>query len=267
MLSLNHISAGVAGKNILRNVTIRVAPGEVHAVMGPNGSGKSTLASVTMGSPVYALSADRSGISIGKAELTGLPAEERARRGLFLAFQSPAAVPGVSVMQLLRAAYQELHSTGMTDGTGNGVQNPVLSRRWKAADTSLVEFSEAVRDQARALDIDEALLNRGINDGFSGGERKKMEILQALVLKPKFAIFDEIDTGLDVDALRIVAAGIRTLRRRGTGCIIITHYLRILRYIRPDRVHVIVGGRLIRSGGWQLARQIEKRGYADLTDR
>lgn len=190
--------------------------------------------------------------------------QEHARAGLFLAFQSPIAIPGVSVVNLLRTAYQELYgNTKISASTKDeSVQfNPVLTRRWNAGGISLPDFMKRLKILAKTLHVDESFLSRGIHDGFSGGEKKKIEMLQALVLKPKFAIFDEIDTGLDVDALRIVAKGIEELVKQGTGVLVITHYQRILKYIRTDWVHVFIDGEIVRSGSSSLAEEIEEKGY------
>lgn len=257
ILGIQNLHASIDSKPILRGVTLTVRSGEIHAVMGPNGSGKSTLAYALMGHPAYAV--QKSNVRIDKKNISALPTEDRAKAGLFLALQSPIAVPGVTVMNLLRTAYQELH--GSTKKASDRVQNPMLARRWNAGGMSIVEFTKMLKDHARQLHIDESFLARGIHDGFSGGEKKKMEMLQALVLSPKFAIFDEIDTGLDVDALRVVAKGIDMLSKKGTGVIIITHYQRILRYMKPDVVHILVNGKIVKTGKASLARDIEENGY------
>jgi Fe-S cluster assembly ATP-binding protein len=227
--------------------------------MGPNGSGKSTLANVIMGNPAYQVKSQKSKVKINKQDIIELEPEERAKAGVFLAFQAPIAIPGVTVINLLRTAYQELFAQETDSDTT--VQNPVLQRRWKAAGKTLQEFTAMVKQYCTELHIDQAFLQRGIHDGFSGGEKKKLEMLQALVLSPKFALFDEIDTGLDVDALKIVAKGIQMLSEQGTGVIIITHYQRILSHIKPDYVHILVQGKLVTSGGSELAKQIESEGY------
>lgn len=183
--------------------------------------------------------------------------------GLFLAFQSPIAIPGVTVSNLLRSAYQSIY--GASGKKKDTVQNPVLARRWQAGGMNLSDFTKKLKGYAKLLRIEESFLNRGIHDGFSGGEKKKMEILQALMLAPKFAIFDEIDTGLDVDALKIVASGIDLLQKQGSGVIVITHYQRILRYIKPDTVHIFVDGRIVDEGDYRLAKKIEEKGYSAYT--
>lgn len=202
-------------------------------------------------------------MKIGKKNLMFLSTEERARAGLYLAVQAPIAIPGVSVMQLLRTAYQQIHgSVPQKIEEKQSIQNPVLARRWQANGMGLSEFTSLVKEYAHPLRLNESFLGRSVHDGFSGGERKKVEMLQAFVLAPKFAIFDEIDTGLDVDALRVVGKGIELLRKGNTGVIVITHYNRILRYVTPDVVHVLVGGRIVKSGHARLAKSIEKEGYA-----
>lgn len=237
-LSLSHVFVSlVSGKSIISDISMRFEQGKIHVIMGPNGSGKSTLANVLMGNPEYKV---KGNIVLGKKDITTMKTSDRAQAGIFLAFQSPVAIAGVSVTNLLRAAYQELHPK-----------------------SPLVPFLETIKKQATFLHIDPSLLTRSIHDGFSGGERKKIEVLQALVLQPKFAIFDEIDTGLDVDALKIVASGIEELRKNGTGCIIITHYQRLLRHVHPDVVTVIKHGAVIKTGDAKLAKAIERTGYGD----
>lgn len=260
ILSIKHLRASIEDKEILRDVSLTVKSGEVHAVMGPNGSGKSTLAYALMGHPSYRTqnTERKSQILLNGKNMSNLPAEERAKAGLFLAFQSPIAVPGVSVTNLLRSSYQELHPAAKVK---EKTQNPLLARRWQGSGMSLGEFSAMVKDNAKQLRIEESFLTRGIHDGFSGGEKKKTEMLQALTLSPKFAIFDEIDTGLDVDALKVVARGIGLLASGGTGVIIITHYQRILKYLKPDVVHVLVKGKIVKTGKASLAREIEEMGY------
>jgi Fe-S cluster assembly ATP-binding protein len=261
ILSVEHLSASVAGKQILSEVSMTVKSGEVHVLMGPNGSGKSTLAYALLGHPAYSVQLPQSKIVLDKKNLAGFSTEKRALEGLFLAFQAPISVPGVTVLNLLRTAYQQMHSE-VKNKKPTGIQNPLLNRRWSASTVTLPEFMTLLKKNASKLKIDEALLSRGINDGFSGGEKKKLEMLQALVLEPKFAVFDEIDTGLDVDALRLVAGGIDLLASRGTGVIIITHYQRILKYVKPDVVHILIKGKLIKTGNANLAREIEEEGYA-----
>lgn len=265
LLDVQGLHAAVEGKDILQGVNLSVRAGEVHALMGPNGSGKSTLAYVLMGHPSYEVKgkSEKLRIELDGKNLVDMSTEERAKAGLFLALQSPIAIPGVSVINLLRQAYQELH----TEKTSKekDVQNPVLARRWRGA-MGLPEFTTMVKEYAKALHIDESFLSRGIHDGFSGGEKKKMEMLQALVLAPKIAIFDEIDTGLDVDALKVVAHGIKLLKEKGTGVIVITHYQRILDHVTPDVVHVFVAGKIVKTGTAALAKAIEEQGYKQYTN-
>jgi Fe-S cluster assembly ATP-binding protein len=259
LLSIQHIHASIEDKHILQDVSLDIKSGEVHAVMGPNGSGKSTLAHVLMGHPSYVVDVQAGSIQVDGENIITYEPEQRAKKGIFLAFQAPIAVPGVTVINLLRTAYQELHKKESVEP--NTVHNPVLQRRWRAGDMNIAEFTSMVRSYCAQLHIDEVFLGRSIHDGFSGGEKKKIEMLQALVLKPAFAFFDEIDTGLDVDALKIVAKGISLLTEQGTGVVIITHYQRILSHIHPDKVHILVKGKLIASGGQELAGEIEKQGY------
>ena len=258
-LRIKNLRASVEGKEILRGITMAVSSGEVHAVMGPNGSGKSTLASVLLGHPAYTTDTKKGSVTIDSKELLTLPTEERAKAGVFLAFQSPIAIPGVTVMNLLRTAYQERSAK---NAAKTPVQNPVLARRSQVGDLTIGAFSDMVQKYAAMVNLSPELLRRGINDGFSGGERKKVEMLQALVLPQSFAIFDEIDTGLDVDALKAVSKGIETLRKKGVGVLVITHYQRILKYVKPDYVHVLVNGKLVDQGDARLAKKIEQHGYA-----
>lgn len=199
-LTISNLHASIEGKEILRGINLTVGAGQVHAIMGPNGGGKSTLAYALMGHPAYKILSAKSKVLINNKNIIDLPTEERAKAGLFLALQSPIAVPGVTVVNLLRTAYQELHTT--KQDKQDTTQNPLLSRRWQTGGMTILEFTNMLKTHAKQLHIDESFLSRGIHDGFSGGERKKIEMLTALVLSPKFAIFDEIDTGLDVDALK-----------------------------------------------------------------
>jgi Fe-S cluster assembly ATP-binding protein len=258
-LVLNHLQVVLPDKQIISDLSLEIQAGEVHALMGPNGSGKSTLATALLGSPDYIYPNDQTQIILNGIDITGFSPEQRSRAGLYLAFQSPVAIPGVTVINLLRSAYRDR----VTDKKEikNEIQNPVLAKRMAAGGVGMLDFMREMEKLAKYLRLDTALLNRSIHDGFSGGEKKKIEILEALMLKPKYAIFDEIDTGLDVDALRIVAKAINKLHDQGTGIIIITHYQRILKYITPDKVHVLVKGNLVKSDGPQLVSEIEKNGY------
>jgi len=263
-LTISHLVAHVSGKEILHGIDMSINAGEVHAVMGPNGSGKSTLAQVLLGHPAYETGSKKgktSRILLNGKNILPMPTEDRANAGLFLAFQSPVAIPGVTVMNLLRAAYEARHVTDPGKKKPATVANPVLARRFMVGGMPMGEFTDLVKSHAKILRLSDDMLRRGIHDGFSGGEKKKIEMLQALVLPHKFAVFDEIDTGLDVDALRTVSRGIALLRKQGVGVLIITHYQRILRYVKPDVVHVLVEGKIADRGDATLARKIEAKGY------
>lgn len=261
-LSIKHLSVSLGNREILSDICLEIYPGKVHVLMGPNGSGKSTLAGTIMGNENYKLLIDNCKLLIDKKNILNLKPDERAREGLFLAFQNPTAVPGVSVANLLKIAFQlnkkSLHKVGIHDavipnksGTTSG-HNPALS---------VWEFNEMLVKKTKELGIPQEFLRRSLNEQFSGGEKKKLEMLQALVLLPKYAIFDEIDTGLDVDALKIVSGAINELKKKGTGILIITHYMRILKYIRPDFVHILVNGKIAESGNYKLASDVERNGY------
>lgn len=259
-LDIRHIQASVGTKEILSDVSLTIRSGEIHALMGPNGSGKSTFANVIMGHPHYQITNPKSQITIDRKAIHEMDPEDRAKEGLFLAFQSPISVPGVSVLNLLRTSFAQIYPDKSVE-TEAKIQNPVLSRRWSAGGMTIVEFMKRIKEDAKLLKIEDSFLSRGIHDGFSGGEKKKVEMLQALVLRPKFAMFDEIDTGLDVDALRLVAKGIGILAKRGTGVLIVTHYQRILKYLNPDKVHILVKGNMVKTGDGTLAKEIEEEGY------
>jgi Fe-S cluster assembly ATP-binding protein len=241
MLTIRGLHAGVAGRDILRGIDLEVRAGEVHAVMGPNGSGKSTLAQVLAGHPGYVVTGGE--VLYEGRNLLELPAEERAREGVFLAFQYPIEIPGVANAEFLKAAV-----------------NAVRERRG-LEELDAMEFLTLLKERMKLVDMDPAFMSRPVNDGFSGGEKKRNEILQMAVLEPKLAILDETDSGLDIDALRTVAAGINALRRPDNAIVLVTHYQRMLDYITPDRVHVLSNGRIARSGDKALARELEARGY------
>lgn len=257
-LIIKNLKTSVSVKKILNGITLTVKSGEVHAVMGPNGSGKSTLAFALMGHPEY--KSETSGLmKLGKKNLANLSTEERAKAGLFLAMQSPIAIPGVSVTNILREAYQAIY--GQRKKIPVISHNPIFINRWQGVGLSLPQFMSKLKSESDFLRLNETFLSRGANEGFSGGEKKKLEMLQALILNPKFAIFDEIDTGLDVDALVVVAKAIKRLAEQGTGVIIITHYQRILKHLKPDKVHILVDGKIARTGAALLAKKIENEGY------
>ena len=241
LLEISRLTAAVEGKSILKGVDLTVQAGEVHAIMGPNGSGKSTLAAVLAGRPGYDVTGGE--VRFDGEDLLGLKPEDRARKGLFLAFQYPVEIPGVNGTYFLKAALNEVRKA-------HGL--PELDA---------LEFLELVKAKMKVLDLDPALLNRPVNEGFSGGEKKRNEIFQMAVLEPRLAILDETDSGLDIDALRVVAEGVNRLRRPDNAQVVITHYQRLLDYIVPDYVHVLHDGRIIKSGGKDLAYELEKRGY------
>ena len=242
MLEISNLHAKVEGAEILRGVDLTVQAGEVHAVMGPNGSGKSTLAHVLAGRPGYEVTAGE--VIYENHNLFDLAPEERAQEGIFLAFQYPVEIPGVSNSYFLRAGL-----------------NAIRKERGEP-EIDAFEFLALVREKLKVVQMDESFLNRSINEGFSGGEKKRNEILQMAVLEPKLAILDETDSGLDVDALRIVANGVNELRREDRAIIVVTHYQRILNYLVPDFTHILLDGRIVKSGDRELAKQVEEHGYA-----
>jgi Fe-S cluster assembly ATP-binding protein len=247
MLEIKNLHARlVEGREILRGIDLEVKPGEVHAIMGPNGSGKSTLASVLAGRGGYEVTEGR--VSYLDRDLLALSPDERARAGIFLAFQYPVEIPGVNNMYFLRAAL-------------NAVRRARGENELDAG-----QFLKAVRAKLKLLEIGDDLLQRGVNVGFSGGEKKRNEIFQMAMLEPKLAILDETDSGLDIDALRLVAGGINKLRAPDRAMVMITHYQRLLEYVEPDRVHVLSDGKIVMSGDKSLAAELEKRGYAMLGD-
>ena len=259
-LTIKNLSVDLGEKNILRDINLEINSGELHVLMGPNGSGKSTMAQSLMGHPNYKIQSQsrrgRTKIQIDSKNITDLKPEEKAKAGLFLTFQNPIGIPGVSVANLLKVAYAS-HPGGVKQAQhhprgGTGFHNPALS---------VWEFNELLVKECQKLSIPQEFLRRSLNEEFSGGEKKKLEMLQALILQPKFAIFDEIDTGLDVDALKIVAKGIEKLKKLGTGILVITHYQRILKFLPVDRVHILVKGKMVATDGIKLVTEVEKKGY------
>jgi Fe-S cluster assembly ATP-binding protein len=242
MLEIKNLHAKAGENDILRGLDLTVRAGEVHAVMGPNGSGKSTLAHVLAGRPGYTVTDGE--VTYKGRDLLALPPEERAREGLFLAFQYPVEIPGVSNVYFLKAA-----------------TNAIRKHRG-LPELDALEFLALVKEKAKVVDLDEELVKRAVNEGFSGGEKKRNEIFQMAVLEPSLAVLDETDSGLDIDALRIVASGVNRLRGPERAMIVVTHYQRLLNYIVPDFVHVLVDGRIVRSGGKEMALELEERGYS-----
>jgi Fe-S cluster assembly ATP-binding protein len=241
MLEIKDLVAGIEGKEILKGLTLTINPGEVHAIMGPNGSGKSTLANVLAGRPKYEVISGS--VTFEGKDLLDLPTEERAREGVFLAMQYPVEIPGVNNIYFLKSAL-----------------NAMRKHRGEE-ELDAMEFLQLAREKMKVVELDEAFMNRGVNEGFSGGEKKRNEIFQMAVLDPKLAILDETDSGLDIDALRIVAEGVNTLRTEAHSVLVITHYQRLLRYLVPDFVHVLANGRIVKSGGKELAEELEQKGY------
>ncbi|MBI3449755.1 MAG: Fe-S cluster assembly ATPase SufC [Acidobacteria bacterium] len=242
MLEIRNLCAGAAGKEILRGIDLTVMPGEVHAIMGPNGSGKSTLAHVLAGRESFLVTSGQ--ILFEGKDLLAMSPEERAREGVFLAFQYPVEIPGVSTTYMLKTALN------------------AIRRQRGAPELDAMEFLALVKEKMKIVEMDQSLLNRAVNEGFSGGEKKRNEIFQMAVLDPKLAVLDETDSGLDIDALRVVAGGVNSLRDGRRSMVVITHYQRLLNYIVPDRVHVLHGGRIVKEGGKELALELEKTGYA-----
>ncbi|GAB1404823.1 Fe-S cluster assembly ATPase SufC [Lentimicrobium sp.] len=241
MLSIKNLRASIEGKEILKGVNLEVRAGEVHAIMGPNGTGKSTLASVIAGRDIFEV--EEGEVIFKGKNLIGMPVDERANEGIFLGFQYPVEIPGVSMTNFMRTAINE-------------------QRKYRGLDPMPAqEFLNRMEEKKRLLEIHSKLANRSVNEGFSGGEKKKNEIFQMAILDPELAILDETDSGLDIDALKIVAHGVNTLRRPDNAIIVITHYQRLLEYIVPDFVHVLFDGRIVRSGGKELAFELEDKGY------
>jgi Fe-S cluster assembly ATP-binding protein len=241
MLEVKGLHAKVEGKDILKGLDLSIRAGEVHAIMGPNGSGKSTLSHVVAGREGYTVTAGS--VQFDGKDLLELEPEQRACEGIFLGFQYPVEIPGVSNLTLLKAALN-------------------ARRKYRGQpEIEATDFLAWVRDRAKLVKIDPKMLSRGVNEGFSGGEKKRNEILQMLILEPRLMILDETDSGLDIDALKIVADGINTLRSPERATILVTHYQRLLDYVQPDQVHVLAGGRIVRSGGPELARELEEKGY------
>ena len=241
LLKIENLSATAGGKKVLQGLSLTLNAGEVHAIMGPNGSGKSTLSYVLAGRPGYEITGGT--VQYQGKDLLAMEVEERARAGLFLGFQYPVEIPGVNNVYLLKAA---------------------VNAKRKAAglpEVDAYEFLQLVRGKMKVMQMDESFLSRGVNEGFSGGEKKRNEILQMLVLEPTLAVLDETDSGLDIDALKVVARGVNTLRSADRGVLLITHYQRLLDHIVPDHVHVLARGRIAKSGGKELAHELEQRGY------
>jgi len=239
-LEIRGLTASVEGKDILKGIDLTVTQGETHALMGPNGSGKSTLANVIMGRPGYTVTGGQ--VLFKGEDITVLTPDERARRGLFLAMQYPVEVPGVSVVNFLRTAYKSV----------------------KGDEIGALAFRKHMKEKMVALGVEDAMVNRYLNQGFSGGEKKRNEILQLAVLEPEIAILDETDSGLDIDSLKQVATGIAQLVGPNLGVLLVTHYQRILNYITPDHVHVMMQGRIVMSGGKELAHELEQKGYEEI---
>ena len=241
MLSIKNLQARIEEKEILRGINLEVKPGEVHAIMGPNGSGKSTLASVLAGREDYEVTGGE--VNFDGKDLLDMDADERAREGVFLAFQYPVEIPGVSTTNFMKTAINQVRE----------------HKGEKALDA--VSFLKLMKEKMKLVEIDQSLLSRSLNEGFSGGEKKRNEIFQMAMLEPKLAILDETDSGLDIDALRIVSNGVNALKSKDNATIVVTHYQRLLDYIVPDYIHVLYKGRIVKSGGKELALELEEKGY------
>jgi Fe-S cluster assembly ATP-binding protein len=254
-LEIQGLHVQVDGKPILNGIDLAVKSGEVHAIMGPNGSGKSTLALTIMGHPRYKVISGT--IRYGGQDVLAMTVDERARSGLFLAFQYPAAIPGVSVANFLRTSLNARRAErGATGAVGDQKRN----------DMPIPQFRKLLAEKMKLLEVDDSFITRSVNDGFSGGEKKRLEMLQMHMFLPKFAVLDETDSGLDIDALKVVSKGIEALRAPDVGILLITHYERMLRYVTPDYVHVLVDGRVVRTGGRELAAELEAKGYDFVRD-
>ncbi|GBU07055.1 SufBCD Fe-S cluster assembly scaffold protein [Bacteroidales bacterium] len=241
LLTIKNLHASINGKEILKGIDLEVNKGEIHAIMGPNGSGKSTLASVLVGHPAFEVMQGE--VLYKGKDLLELSAEERSWEGLFLSFQYPVEIPGVSMVNFMRTAINE-------------------QRKYKGLEpVSATDFLKLMREKRAIVELDSKLANRAVNEGFSGGEKKRNEIFQMAMLEPSLAILDETDSGLDIDALRIVAKGVNALRTSENACLVITHYQRLLDYIKPDKVHVLHNGKIVKSGGAELAHELEEKGY------
>lgn len=243
MLEIQKLHVSIDSKEIIKELSLKINKGEIHVLMGPNGSGKSSFSLALMGHPYYKVTSGK--IFLDKTDLTNLTPDRRAKLGLFLAMQYPVAVPGVSVLNLLRSA------------------NKNLERK----KVSALEFQNKVKKQLKSLKMDEKFLARSVNEGFSGGEKKKAEILQLSILKPKYAILDETDSGLDIDALKTVSKNINEISESNIGILLITHYQRILRYVKPDFVHILIDGAIVKSGDIKLSEEIEKKGYLSINSK
>jgi Fe-S cluster assembly ATP-binding protein len=241
-LEIKDLQVSISEKKILKGVSLNVKKGEVHAIMGPNGSGKSTLAYTLMGHPLYKI--EDGSLLLNNESINTLSPDERAKKGLFLAFQYPVAIPGVTVMNFLRNIYNKK----ITGGNGG---KPV----------SIFQFNTLLKERMGLLKMEEAFAKRYVNDGFSGGEKKRLEILQLEILNPDIAVLDEPDSGLDIDAVKVVSEGVNRAIEKGVGVIMVTHYARILNYVKPDFVHVFIDGRVVKSGGPELAKELEEKGY------
>ena len=252
-LEIKDLHVSIESKQILKGVNLKVAQGEIHAVMGPNGSGKSTLANTLMGHPKYKV--DSGDILVNGESIIHLTPDQRAKKGLFLAFQYPLEISGVPLAQFLRSAYRSVKGEPQKTGT-KGVGREMISA---------LAFKNKLEEKLKEVDLDATFSKRYLNEGFSGGEKKRAEILQMALMQPKFAVLDETDSGLDIDALRIVAEGINKVSGPQTGSLLITHYQRILKYVKPQFVHVMYQGRIIESGGEELSRLLEEKGYTWIT--